>query len=73
MVMVIVTTSSLEQRTGPAWVHWVAPNGVTQQQQFDSVSDAKDLADKLYKDQQLKVWVRPDTGPIYRPEDKGTN
>ena len=44
-MMAIVTTSSLDQRTAPAWVKWVAANGAVQQQQFDSVSDAIDLAD----------------------------
>jgi hypothetical protein len=69
-MMTIVTTSSLEHRTGPAWVEWVAANGTQQPpQQFDVVSDAIDFADKLYNDHHLRVWVRPEHGPIYHPED----
>jgi hypothetical protein len=67
--MSIVTVASLEERTGPAWVEWVAPNGAPQQQQFDGISGAIAFADKLHHDQHLRAWVRPDRGPIYRPED----
>jgi hypothetical protein len=67
--MSIVTVASLEERTGPASVEWVAANGTQQQLQFDVVSDAIDFADKLYNDHHLRVWVRPERGPIYHPED----
>jgi hypothetical protein len=67
--MSVVTAASLEERTGPAWVEWIAANGATQQQRFDGVSDAIDFADKLHHDQHLRVWVRPAIGPIYHPED----
>jgi hypothetical protein len=69
LMMPIVTMSSLEQRTGPAWAKWTGANGVVQQQQFDSVTDAITRADKIYNEQHLTAWVEPATGPIYHPED----
>jgi len=66
--MPIVTTSSLEQRTSPAWAEWAAPDGATKSQQFDDVADAIDFPDKLHNDHHLTVWVRPATGPVYFPE-----
>jgi hypothetical protein len=68
--MSIVTVASLEERTGPASVELVAANGTQQPpQRFDVVSDAIDFADKLYNDHHLRVWVRPEHGPNYHPED----
>jgi hypothetical protein len=59
----------LEQRTGSALVKWVAANGTVQQLQFDNVSDAIGLADKIHNEQHQRAWVEPATGPNYYPED----
>ena len=48
---------------------WVAANGTVQQLQFDNVSDAIGLADKIHNEQHQRAWVEPATGPNYSPED----